>query len=164
MSTRTKFCRITGPDMSSNALEYRLRVSSRAQRGICFSPPLITSPANSPCQTVVPLVHCLLYTSAAASVASCGHHSTLKKCSKIAQFLCNLSPLDPTLLSSLVCVANKDLARHLSLLDATLTNNPAVGRPSVCPPCTRLLVTEQCSLRSRNALLHRNPQPPGPNR
>ena len=40
-----------------------------------------------------------------------------------AQFWCNLSPLDATLLSSLLCVANKELAQYLSLLDATFTKN-----------------------------------------
>src|ERR1700690_4418711 len=40
-----------------------------------------------------------------------------------AQFWINLSPLNATLLSPLLCVANKDLTRYLSPLDATLTKN-----------------------------------------
>ena len=44
-----------------------------------------------------------------------------------AQFWCNLSPLDATLLSPLLCVANKELAQHLSLLDATFTKNIGGG-------------------------------------
>src|SRR6266446_3030007 len=40
-----------------------------------------------------------------------------------AQSWCNVSPLDATLLSQLLCVANKELAQYLSLLDATLTKN-----------------------------------------
>ena len=40
-----------------------------------------------------------------------------------AQFWCNLSLLNATLLSPLVCVASKELARYLSLLDATPTKN-----------------------------------------
>ena len=39
-----------------------------------------------------------------------------------AQFWCDISPLDATLLGPLVCVANKGLAQYLSPLDATLTN------------------------------------------
>jgi len=44
-----------------------------------------------------------------------------------AQFWCNLSPLNATLLSSLLCVANKELAQHLSPLDATFTKNIGGG-------------------------------------
>jgi len=44
-----------------------------------------------------------------------------------AQFWCNLSPLNATLLSSLLCVANKALAQHLSPLDATFTKNIGGG-------------------------------------
>ena len=44
-----------------------------------------------------------------------------------AQFWCNLSPLDATLLSPLLCVANKELAQHLSLLDATFTKDIGDG-------------------------------------
>jgi len=44
-----------------------------------------------------------------------------------AQFWCNLSPLDATLLSPLLCVANKELAQYLSPLDATFTKNIGGG-------------------------------------
>src|SRR5260370_41046100 len=148
MSTRTKFCRITGPDMSSNALEYRLRVSSRTQRGICFSPLLITSPANSPCQTVVPLVHCLLYTSAAASVASCGHHSTLKKmledCTILVQsksFRCNTSELPRMCCKQRTCATPKSLR-------CNTYKKPGGGASLRLPPlhplaCHRKMVPEE---------------------
>jgi hypothetical protein len=46
-----------------------------------------------------------------------------RKCPNSAQFWCNLSPLDATLLSLLLCVANKELAQYLSPLNATLTKN-----------------------------------------
>src|SRR5258708_16015154 len=42
-----------------------------------------------------------------------------------AQFWCNLSPLDATLLTPLLCLANKQLAQHLTLLHATFPNNIA---------------------------------------
>src|SRR5712664_4465630 len=50
-----------------------------------------------------------------------GVHSRKRKWACFAQFWCNLSPLDATLLSPLPCVASKGLAWHLSSLDATLT-------------------------------------------
>jgi hypothetical protein len=50
-------------------------------------------------------------------------HSRKWKWTYSAQFWCNLSPLDATLLRPLLCVANKELARYLSSLDATLTRN-----------------------------------------
>jgi hypothetical protein len=50
-------------------------------------------------------------------------HSRKRKWAYFAQFWCNPSPLDATLLSPLLCVANKELAQHLSSLDATLTKN-----------------------------------------
>jgi len=40
-----------------------------------------------------------------------------------AQFWCTVNPLDATLLSPLLCVANKELAQYLSPLNATLTKN-----------------------------------------
>jgi hypothetical protein len=46
-----------------------------------------------------------------------------RKCPNSAQFWCNLSCLDATLVSPLLCVANKELAEYLSLLNATLTKN-----------------------------------------
>ena len=47
---------------------------------------------------------------------------------RLAQFWCNLSPLAATLMSRLVCVANKELAQYLSPLPATLTKNTPGGR------------------------------------
>ncbi len=45
------------------------------------------------------------------------------------QFRCNVSPLDATLASPLVCVANKRLTARVNHLDATLTKNRG-GSPS----------------------------------
>src|SRR5258708_26543252 len=45
-----------------------------------------------------------------------------------AQFRCNLTPLDATLVSSLLCIANKGLTQYLTPLDATLTRNTGGGR------------------------------------
>ncbi len=50
-------------------------------------------------------------------------HSRKRKWAYFAQFWCNPSPLNATLLSPLVCVASKGLAQDLSSLDATLTKN-----------------------------------------
>jgi hypothetical protein len=44
-----------------------------------------------------------------------------------AQFLCNLSPLDATLIDVSASVDSKPLTRTLSSLDATLTKNRGVG-------------------------------------
>src|SRR5258708_32333865 len=76
--------------------------------------PIPAHPANSRCQTHIPLVHYFLGTPAAASVASRYPHSAPQNAPKTASFLCNLSPLDATLLSPLLCVANKELAQYLS--------------------------------------------------
>src|SRR5258708_16538516 len=92
--------------------------------------PIPAHPANSRCQTHIPLVHYFLGTPAAASVTSRYPHSAPQNAPKTASFLCNLSPLDATLLSSLLCVANKELAQYLSLLDATLTKNTGGGGPT----------------------------------
>src|SRR5216683_2376852 len=54
-------------------------------------------------------------------------HSRNWKWAYSAQFWCNLSPLDATLLSPHLCVANKGLAQYLSLVDATLTKNIGAG-------------------------------------
>src|SRR6266699_481510 len=65
-----------------------------------------------------------------------------------AQFWCNISPLDATLPSLLVCVANKGLAQYLSPLDATLTKNIGVGGALLCRPRPQV-----------PPLLRRNPGP-----
>src|SRR5260370_11182107 len=56
------------------------------------------------------------------------------------QFRCNVSPLDATLASPLVCVANKRLTARVNHLDATLTKNRGeavrylpLSLESVCP-------------------------------
>ncbi len=70
-----------------------------------------------------------------------------RKCVYSAQFWCNLNPLDATLLSLLLCVANKELAQHLSPVDATLTKNRGWGQsqewgyPSILPSLPRYLLT-----------------------
>jgi hypothetical protein len=56
-----------------------------------------------------------------------GVHSRKRKWAYFAQFWCNLTPLDATLLSHLVCVASKELAQYLSSLDATLAKNIGGG-------------------------------------
>ncbi len=63
-------------------------------------------------------------------------HSRKRKWAYFAQFWCNPSPLDATLLSPLLCVAFKGLAQDLSSLDATLTKNiggGGVGRLKLYP-------------------------------
>jgi hypothetical protein len=62
-----------------------------------------------------------------------GAHSCEWKWVYSAQFWCNLSSLDATLVSPLLCVADKGLARYLSPVDATLTKNRGVGHPSLLP-------------------------------
>ncbi len=47
-----------------------------------------------------------------------------RKCVYSAQFWCNLNPLDATLLSLLLCVANKELAQHLSVTGVGVSINP----------------------------------------
>ncbi len=82
-------------------------------------------------------------------------HSRKRKWAYFAQFWCNPSPLDATLLSPLLCVASKGLARYLSSLDATLTKNiggwgsqpsqalshPGWGYSSILTSLPRYLVT-----------------------
>jgi hypothetical protein len=63
-------------------------------------------------------------------------HSRKRKWAYFAQFWCNPSPLDATLLSPLLCVAFKELAQYLSPLDATLAKNiggGGVGRLKLYP-------------------------------
>src|SRR5467141_3595232 len=65
-----------------------------------FHPRLPMPPArlaNPSRQIDTPMVHYLLGTYVAALAVFRGPHSALKNASKIAQFLCNLSPLDTTL-------------------------------------------------------------------
>src|SRR5712664_506962 len=88
-------------------------------------------------------------------------HSRHRKWAYFAQFWCNLSPLDATLLSPLLCVAFKGLAQDLSSLDATLTKNiggwgsrtsqalshPAWGYSSILTSLPRYLLTSVHLLR-----------------
>ena len=70
----------------------------------------------------------------------------------MAQFLCTLNPFNRALLSLLLCITNKGLARYLSLLDAALTKKTTGGGLRLGPIAPALLVAEERSLRSRNAL------------
>src|SRR5260370_15036784 len=62
-----------------------------------------------------------------SSLVILAHHSRKRKWAFSAQFWCNLSPLDATLLGLLLCVANKELAEDVSPLHATLTKNIGGG-------------------------------------
>src|SRR5258708_2221181 len=70
-------------------------------------------------------------------------HSRKRKWAYFAQFWCNPSPLDATLLSPLLCVASKGLAQYLSPVDATLTKN--IGVTSFKPRVFSLLTFPVCS-------------------
>ena len=72
-----------------------------------------------------------------------GVHSRKRKSAYSVQFWRNLSLLDATLLSPLLCVANKELAQYLSPLDATFTKNIGVGGPHYLPSLRSSLVTYQ---------------------
>src|SRR6266478_3140789 len=67
----------------------------------------------------------------------CEGHSLKRKWAHSAQFWCNLSPLDATLPSPLLCVANKELALYLSPLHATLTKNTGGPILTSLPPYFR---------------------------
>src|SRR5260370_18576671 len=83
-------------------------------------------------------------------------HSRKRKWAHFARFWCNVSPLDATLLSPLVCVADKGLARYLSPVDATLTKNRGVGDPSLLPCLT------SSSIITRHAPSPLSPEAPFP--
>ncbi len=85
-----------------------------------------------------------------------GAHSRQRKWARSAQFWCNVSPLDATLLDLLVCVANKGLAQYLSAVDATLTKNRGVGDPSLLPCLT------SSSIITRHAPSPLSPEAPFP--
>jgi len=149
MSTSTKSCRATSTDMvdirptraiihgTKTNRDVILRASDedarrtstvnicnqvclRGDAGISGFPPVPAGPPNSPRQSGT---LSLLGTSLAASVASRGPHSALKNARKNAQSLCDVSPLETTLMDLLASVANKRLTPLLSPLDATLTKN-----------------------------------------
>src|SRR5258708_35413635 len=91
------------------------------------------APANSSCQSDGPVVHYLSGTSLVASASSPPPRFRTEKWSEIAQFLCNVSPLEATLMDLLASVANKRLTIRLSSLDATLTKNIGGGRTPLGP-------------------------------
>src|SRR6266480_6746899 len=87
--------------MSTSTRSYR--ASSTDMRGLSpnhpFHPSLPIPPArlaNSSCQ-INPMVHYIKGKYVTAPAVFRGPHSALKNSPKIAQFLCNLSPLDTTL-------------------------------------------------------------------
>src|SRR5712664_4360985 len=95
---------------------------------------VLADPANSFCQSYVSLVHYLSGTYLAASPPSPPPPFRTQKWSEIAQFLCNVSPLEATLMDPLASVANKRLTAWPSPLDATLTKNiGGVGVPPFGP-------------------------------
>src|SRR5260370_38231136 len=94
---------------------------------------VLADPANSSCQSYVSVVHCPSGTYLAASPPSPPPPFRTQKWSEIAQFLCNVSPLETTLMDLLASVANKRLTGCLSPLDATLTKNVGVGYPRLAP-------------------------------
>src|SRR5216684_5014181 len=92
------------------------------------------APANSSCQSEASVVHYLSSTSLVASAPSPPPPFRTQKWSEIAQILCNVSPLEATLMDLLASVANKRLTTMLSPLDATLTKNiGGVGVPRLAP-------------------------------
>ena len=92
---------------------------------------VLADPANSSCQSHIPVVQYLSGTSLAASAPSPFH---TQKWSEIAQFLCNVSPLKATLMDLLASVADKRLTAWLSPVDATLTKNiGGGGYPRLAP-------------------------------
>ena len=90
-------------------------------------------------------------------------HSRKRKWAYFAQFWCNPSPLNATLLSPLLCVAFKGLAQDLSSLDATLTKNiGGVGESDVTilTSLSRYLLTSTHPPRRRklnHAVARQNP-------
>src|SRR6266513_5435633 len=88
--------------MSTSTKSYR--ASSTDMRGLSpnhpFRPSLPIPPdrlANSSCQIDDPMAHDIKGKYVTAPAVFRGPHSALKNSPKIAQFLCNLSPLDTTL-------------------------------------------------------------------
>jgi hypothetical protein len=174
MSTSTKSCRTTNTDMADihhrravmhgtnpnrvvilSASDKDARRTStedtcnpvclRGDVGIIAFPQLPARPAKSPCQADVSLVPYLPGTSLAASWASRSPHSALKKCSKIAQFLCNLSSLESTLLQ--VFIPNNLNPFRVN----TYENTGGWGGIPVWPPRIHFRVTQERFLRSRDA-------------
>src|SRR6266566_8338384 len=112
MSTSTKSCRASSTDMRGLSPTIRSIPASR-----CPPPP----GSQIPLAKSMLLWYTILLVYMWPPAVFRGPHSAPKNAPKIAQFLCNLSPLDATLLSTPLCVANKELAQYLSPLDAPLT-------------------------------------------
>ncbi len=138
MSTTTKFCRITqNSRRCSSPLEGRgfsraqppMHRSRKSPTSRLVDPGVIgitrvrVAPANCSCQSHISVVHYLFDTSLAASAPSPPPPFRTQKWPEIADFLCNVSPLETTLMHLLASVANKRLTAWLSPLDATLTKN-----------------------------------------
>jgi hypothetical protein len=133
MSTDAKSCRTTSANMSStnprrdlhrNAairgviLRVPIPIGSRrtSAGSICnhvrlSGDPTISGsmqararPANSPCQTVICLVHCFPYRFLAAPFPLPQPLFLTEKASEIAQFLCNLTPLESALIQVLILI------------------------------------------------------------
>jgi hypothetical protein len=84
-------------------------------------------PANSSCQFYISVVQYPSGTSLGAFPTPLRPHPAPKKSCEIARFLCNVSPLNATLMDLFASVANKRLTELLSSLDATLTKNIGGG-------------------------------------
>src|SRR6267143_2335094 len=122
--------------------------SRRVNPGAVGMMRVLADPANSSCQSYVSVVRYLSGTFLAASPPSPPPPPFRpQKWSEIAQFLCNVSPLETTLMDLLASVANKRLTAWLNPLDATLTKN--IGGEGTL--VWSLRVTENRFLRSKNA-------------
>ena len=166
MSMNTRSCRITqnsrrcssplqGCGFSGARQPMRPSKNSPTSRSVDAGAISITrvpfAPANSSCQSHISVVHYLLGTFLAASAPSSSPPLRPQKWSELAQFLCNVSPLEATLMDLLASVANKRLTVWLSPLDATLTKNIGGWRYLVWPPCIHFRVTQNRFLRSVDA-------------
>src|SRR5882672_69607 len=154
MSTSTKSCRATSTDMvdirptraiihgtktnrdvilhasdedarRTSTVNICNQVCLRGDAGISGFPPVPAGPPNSPCQSgtrssgyIFGRIH---------GVPRCPFRS--QKCPQKCTILCDVSPLETTLMDLLASVANKRLTAWLSPLDATLTKNIRGGTP-----------------------------------
>jgi hypothetical protein len=128
-------------------------VCLRGDAGISVFLSVPAAPANSPCQAAMSVVSYFLGTSVGASLASPRPLLRPKNNAKIAQFLCNVSPLLATLLDLFISVVNKGLMENLSPLNATLTkkggwgcSGGAVPSPPVCVNWHPLPKERPCAL------------------
>jgi hypothetical protein len=91
-------------------------------------------PADSPCETVICLVYYFPYKSLAALLLPRRLPFITKRAPQIAQFLCNLTPLESALPDHLVSAENKGFIQMLSLLECALTKNRGRGVPLASAP------------------------------